>query len=344
MIDSIITDTKITFIGPAKNGKGNQQYQLSMEDSHAGELIKALESDDMQEALRLTSAEEQMKELSKGRAELLNGIVYYNSAPVHNSIQERIEQFFEKNIQYDPLLRLMENIYRNLSPRAITEVFPFLEAKCLPITPDGCFIGYKVVIYRDGHLWDKRTGKVRNDIGDKPYMDRGKTADWGIECGQGFHVGNLAYSGPHGWFFDHNENERIILVKVNPKDVVSVPEDESDKLRCNTYEVIGMYNHDLVDPVFGEVAQEEPKVSVADAIESVKKTAKKRHARKMRTVKYPETWKEYITRVMKEFGQPIYLGSLYTLVKRPGKNVHAKVRQVLQQVAKKNKDGNWILK
>ena len=44
--------------------------------------------------------------------------------------------------------------------------------------------------------------------------------------------------------FDDNPNNPVLLVKVNPRDVVAVPDNE-EKLRTCRYEVVGYYERDL---------------------------------------------------------------------------------------------------
>jgi hypothetical protein len=162
------------------------------------------------------------------------------------------------------MLKFLENLYKNPSYRAITELYTFLANKALPITDDGCFLGYKsVIVYhgsdivgldgnqiKDGDLVDKYTGKsYRNNVGDNPQMLRFKVDDnCERHCSQGLHVGAIPYVKSY-------TGDKIMLVKVNPANVVSVPTDANcQKVRVCSYEVIGEYESDLNDSYDGRYA------------------------------------------------------------------------------------------
>ncbi len=48
----------------------------------------------------------------------------------------------------------------------------------------------------------------------------------------------LSLTNPNGWY--HSQGDNVILVKVNPRDIVAVPKDhQAQKMRVSRYEVIG---------------------------------------------------------------------------------------------------------
>jgi hypothetical protein len=62
-------------------------------------------------------------------------------------------------------------------------------------------------------------------------------------------VGGLGYSGKGGWY--HSSGDRVMIVKVNPADAVSVPSDhEFQKLRVCKYIVIGESDQVLEAPLY----------------------------------------------------------------------------------------------
>jgi hypothetical protein len=136
----------------------------------------------------------------------------------------------------EPLVNFLKNLLANPSKRSIEELYKFLEHKNMPITDDGCFLGYKGV--RDDYM-DVHSGRFDNHPGKVHEMPRSKVDDdFRRGCSYGFHVGSLEYAT--GW------GPRTVIVKVNPKDVVSVPEDCNwQKLRTAKYEVIDNYNGPL---------------------------------------------------------------------------------------------------
>jgi hypothetical protein len=100
----------------------------------------------------------------------------------------------------------------------------------VPLTDDGCFLAYKAV--RNDYL-DCYTGKVDNSVGQTPMMPRKAVdPDRRNQCSQGYHFCSLGYLAS----FSGN---KIMAVKVNPKDVVAIPEDYNyTKGRTWKYEVV----------------------------------------------------------------------------------------------------------
>lgn len=87
----------------------------------------------------------------------------------------------------------------------------------------------------EGGLFDNRTRKVSNNIGNVVSMPRWMVdADKKVTCSQGLHVGAWNYVTSF-------MGDTIIKVRVNPRDVVSVPDDYNDmKMRACRYEVVAI--------------------------------------------------------------------------------------------------------
>jgi hypothetical protein len=130
----------------------------------------------------------------------------------------------------------------------------FLEYKELPITDDGCFLAYKGVSehYYSIHGNPKTVvvqgitttdGKIFNGVGSKIEVKRRNVDDnRNNHCSFGLHVGSLDYARSFG--------QRVVVVKVNPKDVVSVPTDYNcQKCRVSAYEVVSDYEYEIESSV-----------------------------------------------------------------------------------------------
>jgi len=157
------------------------------------------------------------------------GEVIYNGEILHNSITRRITDFFQRQEDFKPLVKFLENIMANPSFNSREQLYTFLENEGMPITDDGCFVGYKGV---NNDLKDMHTNSFDNSVGQVHEMDRALVDDNpNNHCSSGFHVGSQKYASGFG--------HRMLLVKVNPRDAVSVPSDHnSQKLRCCKYEVM----------------------------------------------------------------------------------------------------------
>jgi hypothetical protein len=124
----------------------------------------------------------------------------------------------------------LERLKENPSRKVIEHLFRFLRA-CDRVTvdTDGMIYAYKGV---RGDYKDVHSGRFDNRPGTTHSMPRNHVEDDpAVACAAGFHVGSYSYAS--------NWGERVVLVKVDPADVVSVPYDHgSQKMRVCKYEVI----------------------------------------------------------------------------------------------------------
>jgi hypothetical protein len=181
------------------------------------------------------------------RVTIENDEVLVDGKPMHNTITARLLQIVQEGLSVTPLVNFLKNVLENPSRTAVEEGYDFLEHQNIPLTEDGCFLAYKVV---RADYFDKYKGIIRNKVGDKPRIERREVDDdRRRECSYGLHVGGLAYSGPGGSYY--NSGDRVMIVKVNPRDIVSVPLDyDANKMRVCEYEVVGEYEVPLSHSVY----------------------------------------------------------------------------------------------
>jgi hypothetical protein len=227
------------------NGK---TYTFNKEHPHYNDAKRAIKEDNpanLDEALDITS---RVQDFVQGHVEVKAGVVYYKGEAIHNVLTDRILNLMREDLPFEPMLKFLENLMENPSMASVQELYSFLAHRNLPITEDGCFLAYKSVNaeYKDWH-----TGKIDNSIGQKPSMVRNKVSDNRSEgCSQGLHVGAIEYVSGF-----HRDDGKLIVVKVNPKDVVSVPLDANEtKMRVCTYEVLREYVGELTaSPLYSSV-------------------------------------------------------------------------------------------
>ena len=176
---------------------------------------------------------------SDGVIVVRHGQVFFNGEPVHGHVVDRILAFMREGLPFKPLLAFLGKLLENPSRRAVNELYTFLEHKQMPLTPDGNFLAYKSV----RQDWtDHHTGKFANTVGTVQKMTRNKVCDdANIGCSNGFHAGSLSYAKSFG-----GAGSRLLIVEINPADVVSVPTDcECQKLRTTEYKVVGEFERPL---------------------------------------------------------------------------------------------------
>lgn len=184
-----------------------------------------------------------------GRVSIRDGLVMLDNTPVENVLVDRMLEMMEMNLDIEPMALFLVNLYENPSFRAVNELYGFLEASDLTITGDGCFLAYKRV--RSDYM-DLYTGKMDNSIGEFPEMDRNLVDDDKDKtCSEGLHFCGRKYLSSYG---TNSNGCRTVVVKVNPRDVVSIPSDyDNHKGRACMYEVVGELEHSNEAPLEGTV-------------------------------------------------------------------------------------------
>jgi hypothetical protein len=142
---------------------------------------------------------------------------------------------------YKALVAFMEKLYTNPSESSRNSLYDFIVRHNITIDPDGDFYAYKGVKADLGSVWEgfgivdgvSMNGSLPNKPGSILEIPRSKVnADNAVGCGTGLHAGTYAYA--EGW-----ARGVLLLVKINPRDVVSVPSCTSyQKLRTCRYKVI----------------------------------------------------------------------------------------------------------
>lgn len=216
----------------------NKVYTVSPDHINYKEILEKLPTAKEKDILTLVNVKKFIDNYTYGKVSLRNGIIYYNNSVLHNNLVDRILAIRNEGLPFDYMLRFLENLMANPSFRSRNELYDFLSNVGLPITDDGCFIAYKAVRQ---NYYDIHSGKYRNTVGTVNEIDRGEVDDDREKtCSFGFHVGHLDYARQFG-----GSGSRFMLVKVNPKDAVSVPTDYScQKLRVCKYSVIAEYGND----------------------------------------------------------------------------------------------------
>lgn len=238
MIPHIKTDEGLTAV------ISGEVYQIRSDNPSYNQVWDAIAGEEPYDVIiELFNAANAVKRYFKGGVEVDGGCILFNGEPIHNHVVDRILEFMSKGLPYEPLLKFLSRLLANPSRRSIEELYKFLEHKALPITEDGCFLAYKGV--RDDYK-DVHSGKFSNYPGVSNQMPRASVDDdFRNGCSYGFHVGSLEYATSWG--------TRTVIVKVDPADVVSVPDDCScQKLRTSKYTVLCDYQGALPRPLHSD--------------------------------------------------------------------------------------------
>ena len=224
----------------------NKAHQVIPDHTNYKLILEALPTATEDELLELVDIEKAIATFSQGQVSIVNGKVMFEGEEVHGSISKRIIEFMSKGLPFQPLVNFLENLMKNPSMQSQQELYDFLEHENLPVTEDGCFLAYKAV---NSDFKDKWKGTFDNKVGQVCEMRRAKVDDnRGRGCSAGLHAGALNYVANYG---SVDAGDNIVIVKINPEDVVSVPSDcNCEKLRTCKYEVVGLYQGELPKPLY----------------------------------------------------------------------------------------------
>lgn len=229
----------------------NRQYTIQTDHPNYNSCLDAVNNNDVDAFLDNCEIPKCISAKSHGNIEVFEDRVTYKGTEIHGTVVDRMLSQLSKGYNIDNIVKFAENLMKNPSARSVRELYSFLANKGMPITEDGCFIGYKSVKRgQDGRLWDWHTGKVENTVGvDIIRMERNQVDDNAMNfCSFGYHVGSLNYAVNF-----HVGSNVVLIVKVNPADVVSVPNESAvinEKCRVTYYEVIGVYDGPLDDYIY----------------------------------------------------------------------------------------------
>lgn len=162
---------------------------------------------------------------------VVNGTqVTFRGRNVTGALADRIVASITEGLDVAPIRNFLRNLFENPSKRSVDETFGFAQHNNLPLTEDGHLLAYKKV---RGDYLDCHSGTISNAVGQIVEMARNEVDDdQNRTCSSGLHFCSYEY-------LSHFGGERIVVLKINPRDIVSIPTDyNNSKGRCCRYEVV----------------------------------------------------------------------------------------------------------
>lgn len=213
---------------------GNKSHTISKTHITYNKVLDAIKANDWDSLPDIIEPKKVVLNYGAGNVSIQGETLYWKGKELNTGLSVRMIQMLQEGFPIEPMVNFMENLYKNPSHRAVTELYGFLEKNNLPITPDGHFLAYKKV--RDNFL-DVHSGTMDNSVGQIVEMERHEVNDNKDEtCSTGLHFCGMSYLNSFG-------GARTVIVKINPADVVSIPSDYNEaKGRACRYEVIGELN------------------------------------------------------------------------------------------------------
>lgn len=214
-----------------------QTFTLRRDHINYDAVIAELNKSVIDEAriLTLVDIPKSVKQFTQGKVEVTETGITFNGEEIHTGLANRILSLIREGNQglATPLITFLENLMDNPSRRAVQGLYEWLENSNLPITPDGCFIAWKIV---DPDFKDLRTKTFDNSPGQRVEIARNQVdEDPDRTCSYGLHFCSSGYLPSYG----NSVGNKVVMVKVNPRDVVAFPRDyNTAKGRCCGYDVL----------------------------------------------------------------------------------------------------------
>ena len=223
---------------------GGKPYTFNKSHENYDKLLAYLENGNVEHFEASYDIASTVEHYCDGYVHVDNGELSWQGITMPELFTDRILQMRREGFNIDPMLNFLDNMNDNPSDQAIVELFDFMQNKHLPITDDGHFLAYKAV---SPDFKDIYSGSIDNSVGNEVSIERSKVdSNRNKHCSAGLHVGAIDYVKSYGGIDldeDNDGGNQIVICKVNPADVVSVPSDAKfQKLRTCRYEVVSLFN------------------------------------------------------------------------------------------------------
>ncbi|USN15424.1 protein rIIB [Brevundimonas phage vB_BpoS-Kikimora] len=176
--------------------------------------------------------------------------LYLDKKPIDYGLSGRVALLIEQGMSFNALARFIENVAENPDKSVAEDLYRFLEKGSMPIDEDGYFFVFKKVdegyrSYASGVEQVRVTlangevvvekGRILYPVGGVVEMNR-EDCDPNRQqtCSRGLHGCSPKYLN-----FWYRQSGRVLVGRVNPAHVTSIPADHDDqKLRCCRMEVL----------------------------------------------------------------------------------------------------------
>ena len=242
----------------------NKPVPISASSPNFARIKALLISGRHDEVLPLLDTRKQIEKMGNGDLTITGNDVLFRGHSIPNyQKQKLLSMFRDGHKTIDPYKRMIERLEGNISFRAKEEFPRFADSQEFPITEDGYILAWRG-LREDYYSVSGNTstrvlkgkvdkgGHIYNGVGEEIEVERSDVDDnCNRTCSYGLHVGAFSYA--RSW-----SRGKVVLVKFDPKDVVSVPTDcNGQKCRVCHYWVVGEYTQET--PIKESVVNKECK-------------------------------------------------------------------------------------
>lgn len=229
----ILTDETATVV------VGTTPYVIAVGQPRWGPLLEAINANDDERVVEIVTEVSRLADspiITDTALRIEAGRIYYGDAQLTGYLIDHILRTIRDGEDAQPFINFLANLQNNPSNRMVKGLFRWVEKGKMKITPDGLIVAYKKVRADFTDAW---TGTMDNSIGARPWKRRNDINDEpDTTCADsGLHFCAKDYLPD---FQSYGSNDHIMVIHVNPADVVSFPKNEAAKGRASTYLVVDM--------------------------------------------------------------------------------------------------------
>lgn len=223
----LLTDNSLVLV--TDNG---QPYSIGRDHKFFDKIYEAVLSGDQEAVNVLKDMRNTIDKIHQGLVTVDETGTYISGKLVSNSLAQKLKVMLY-NGQLDAgdrLIKFLNLVSQNPSYRVFNVLYDFAAQNDIEIDEDGYLLCYKKI---QANWTDCHSGTIDNSVGQKPTVERREVdEDMNRTCSYGLHVCSYNYLAYFG-------GQRVVLVRVNPADVVAIPADyNNSKMRVCSYEVL----------------------------------------------------------------------------------------------------------
>lgn len=234
---------------------GGKPYFFPSTSEEAKTIVEMVKNGCSDEEILASFSNQKMKDYCEDMKSegvvITDDTILIDGESISMSLAEQIRRHYDEGLSIEPLVKFVQKVRQNPSYRIRNQLWAFIEASQnsggFTLAEDGDILAYKKVRadYKDIH-----SGTFDNSVGQIVEMERKNVDDDpNNTCSSGLHFCAYSYLSCYA----SDSDIRIMLVKVNPADVVSIPTDYGNaKARCCRYEVVQEVEHIITEPVYSD--------------------------------------------------------------------------------------------
>jgi len=230
-------------------------------------IVDAVTANDLNALETLTNVRQFVAKVTEGNVVITeDSEVLFRGVEVPEYLAERIISHHEAGIPILPLCNFAEKLMSNTNASVRNDLYRWLEVGNMPVYEDGDFMAYKTVrsdftpVHKGPYGKSQKPGEVVEMPRSECDENRENT------CSRGLHFCSYSYLPSFGY---GNEGQTVIVLKINPKDVTSIPTDYNNaKGRCCRFEVVSEILSDKIVPANLEGEKVVTKKKVSEKSES----------------------------------------------------------------------------